>query len=293
MKKITHELIQEIDSLLRSKNIRIYQRPLHALLYWMQINNITGTFEQYYEEISHVYKECFPQYNFSFPPIGHGIISIDEIAYLVKIPISFGTNYVDLLKFTNLSEIEIQKIWQNSPKNYWRILYNISDVYDLSYGIEDLIQAQINQFEKFELIKTPLYEMSKSLYEPSYLGNIGIQATCLAAELSMKGVLYHLGYTTEILKKLSHNLVDLAKEIAKVKPTESDNLIISLCSRLPNYVISRYSLQSYTRTELLEFAMYTQFICAEMLRKLTTRNLASQISSQKLSIKREIIFNIK
>jgi hypothetical protein len=93
----------------------------------------------------------------------------------------------------------------------------------------------------------------------------------------MKGVLAKLGVDEARRRKLGgngHGLSAIAKALVQEVPGPSDARLVRAAAEFPNHVTSRYAAHGLKRIELIELAMKAQFVAADAVRRVTSRDFA-------------------
>src|SRR5690606_30114871 len=115
-----------------------------------------------------------------------------------------------------------------------------------------------------------------------------LQPICLTAELSMKGTLLHLGIPERDLrnpKLFGHNLFKLGEKMVQVESHKDDQLLLGMLNKFPNYVEDRYRETQLTRLEVISIALSAQFIAASSVRRVSGRDLSSQIENSEVGLR--------
>ena len=277
---ITKDFVHRIDDKLIAADVALHARPFCVVIEWMKEKNITGDIldKGIWEPVMRIYESLYPKGDFSIPSLMVGGVALRDVMYPVHINVGYGSFSIDPLKCIDISQSELEFIFQNYPEQGWRAFYGVCDLWDFGYGIDDLIN-----------MGSPAKELlcnarSSAVATPRILSgtdpDAAVQTACLMAELSIKASLTHLGWTSDQLKKLSHHLPKLAAELIKIKPARNDGRLFQACANFPNYVESRYTSHGMTRLELMELSMRALFVASEAIRRISQRNMANEMEER-------------
>lgn len=286
--KIDKNFILITDRELISLNVPLHARPFNVAIKWMQTKNISmNVFEpEIWEPLMLIYKEQYPSGNFSFPNMQIGCVGFRDRAYLAKVNIGFGLFQIEPLKCIDISNKELDVIWEQEPRKVWQAVYSVADLWDFTYGISDLGGQNNDADQLWSNAQSAIDCSAHTLFSGHHIDS-SIQSACLASELAMKGALAFLGWQEKERRSLNHNLPKLAEAIISCRPTKADNRLRMACSSFPDYVKTRYENHGLTKVQLIELAMRSQFIAAEVLRRISKRNLAGEIETEASSPIRE------
>lgn len=276
LSKFTDEDIYKLDEIFAKEKIPFHARPLRAAQRILgtafsisSLNNSSA------KEITDAYKRLIPEVEI-WPGDGIGLIaSVDQVKKVI-IPVVYGTveiNIPESLGFTN------EELWQNWCRNNQQIqtnsIFAFADLLDISRGISAATNIRAKEF--WALAASQLEFLAESLSQSSLPNSSALQPICLATELAMKGTLLELGISETDLKKYGHNLQKLYTEMVNKVSHRDDPLLLKLIPNFPHYVNDRYQETNFTRLEIIEFALATQFIVASSIRRISKIDFASEI----------------
>lgn len=271
--------IRKIDDELISENVLIHARPLQATLRWMSLNNIQGDVSGFTKVIRDIYKILYPNQNFSFPILLVGGIAFRDQIYVTKIPLVCGKISINLFEWVDIKNSELALMQKFYLNQYKQAMYCICDLYDIAFGIDDLLKETKSKDLSYwlKMILSSIMSSAFTLSEKINLDN-AIQSALLSIELAIKSCLLYLGCEYTEIKSLSHCKNKTINKLIEYNLIQSNDYFYKLYSSLPEYVNSRYSEQNLTKLDLVKLVIKIQFLVAEMIRKITTRNLAKSIN---------------
>lgn len=281
MEIINEKFVREIDEKLIAEDVKLHARPFHVVIEWMKNKKIEGDIldETLWGPLMAIYRRLYPTGDFSMPSLLTGGVALRDIMYPVKIPVGYGTFSVDPLKYIDIKQQELELIFRCYPEQGWRAFYGVCDLWDFGYGVDDLINTDSPARDLLNNARSSVAATPRILSGAIDLDS-AVQTACLTAELSMKAVLVHLGWSEQKIRKLSHSLVKLADAIINEKPTKNDERLREACNKFPNYVMSRYSSHGLTRLGLMNLAMRAQFVAADVIRRISDRNIGDELEAR-------------
>jgi hypothetical protein len=280
--------VEKTDSELIEKDVPLDKRPFKVAIEWMRTSGISGDIlaPELWEPLMAIYHQLYPSGDFSMPGLLESFVGFRDRAYIARVNIAFGTVTFDPLKCIDITTDELDVIWRHNPTQVWRAIYSVADLWDFAYGVNDLRGQSSDADQLWSNAKSAITATARTLVG-GYDVNSAVQTACLSAELTMKGMLAFIGWSEDKRKKLSHRLVDLAEAVITCRPNDNDELLRSACSNFPDYVKTRYEHHGLSRVQLVALGMRGQFVAAEVLRRVSDRNLAGEIEHGNNSISRE------
>lgn len=290
MIKFTDDDILRMDEYFAQEGIPFHARPFHAA------KKILGTrfsmgFGQdpLFDEITHAYERLIPEVKFTWPGMGTGLIASVDRVRKVTIGVVFGTVNIQIYKGLGFSN---EKEWFEWCRKDYKIAaksaFAFADMHDLIYGINENTTKENNSSIFWGLAAEQLKLVTESLSQSGSISSSVLQPICLTAELSMKGTLLHLGISEKDLrnpKLFGHNLLKLGGKMTQEKSHRDDQLLLDMLTKFPNYVDDRYRETQLTRLEVISIALNAQFIAASAIRRISERDLASQIETSELGLR--------
>ena len=290
MIKFTDDDILRIDEHFAQEGIPFHARPFHAA------KKILGTkfsigFGQdpLFDEIVHTYERLIPEVKFTWPGMGTGLVASLDRVKKVTVGIAFGTVNLKVYKGLGFST---ETEWFDWCRKDYKIAANsafaFADMHDLVYGINENITKENNSLIFWGLAAEQMKLVSESLSQSGSISSSVLQPICLTAELSMKGTLLHLGIPERDLrnpKLFGHNLFKLGEKMVQVESHKDDQLLLGMLNKFPNYVEDRYRETQLTRLEAISIALSAQFIAASAVRRVSGRDLSSQIENSEVGLR--------
>lgn len=275
---ITEEFVIQTDQTLIEQDVPLHARPFGVVMAWMKVTNVGGDLlsPALWNPVKAIYQKLYPSGDFSMPAMLIGGVALRDRFYPARVNVGFGTINIDPVKCIEIPPQELRVIWQQRPDQVWRAIYAVADLWDFAYGVNDLRSAKPEACVLWANAQSAIASTARTL-TATQDHDAAVQSACLAAELSMKGVLAHLGWDEPRYRKLSHHLPELAQAIINERPSSGDAHLKAAADQFPDYVKTRYGPHGLTRVQLMGLAMRSQFVAAEALRRVSDRNLAGQI----------------
>lgn len=280
MAPIDEKFILGMDDRLITEDVKLHARPFHVVTAWMTEKGIAGDVldTRIWDPLMSFYRRLYPNESFSIPPLLIGGVGLRDRMYSVQVDLIYGEIAVNPIDCIDITPDEIAIIFKHYPEQFWRAFYGVCDLWDFAYGVNDLISLGSPANDLLKNARSSLVAISRTLSGDLDVDSV-VQSACLTAELAMKAALVHLGTTEPQLRKLSHQLSSLADAIIDAKSTDTDARLRRACSRFPNYVTTRYSSHGLKRIELMELAMRAQFVAADVIRRISCRNMSSYMEA--------------
>lgn len=276
---IPREYIVSADAELIEQGVPLHSRPMGVMARWMRDNGIEGNIldERINDPLREVYDQLYPEGKFGIPPMLEGGVGFRDQVFPVRANVAYGRVSIDPKNFIEISEDSLLVIWRNYPDQFWHCYYVFADVWDFAYGVSDL-RGNGDVAALLENACGHITSAARALQAPGGAA-AAVQSCCLAAELSMKGVLAHAGISDGERRHLSHQLPNIVEEIIKIASTHDDDHLRNSIQSFPNFVDSRYQHHGMSMINLIKLMHSSQFVAAEVTRRVTDRNLAAQINA--------------
>lgn len=273
------ELVLDADDRLIAEGYAPYQRPLNAcgiIADKLGISFIIGEkSDPFVEDVHRIYDQLYRKEDLYMPPVLVGAFMFRDVFFPVRIPVIFGRAAVKPLNFID-GMTDFQKRWLFSRKtDGFTYLDQAIDLFDFAYSLNDaekLKRLPEKAIEFWQLARQQLEGAAATLLV-SFDQYVVIQNSIIASELLMKGALLTIGYTEERLRKIGHNIVSLAEQVATNFSAVDGGLLVDVARRYPGLIERRYEAKEYKRTEIGLILMNTQFIAGEIMRQFSDRNL--------------------
>ena len=281
MTVISIDDIRKIDDQLISQNVLIHQRPFQTTLEWMRLNKIQGDISSFYKPVEEIYQKLYPRQKFGIPNLLIGGIAFRDQIYITRIPVIKGINLFD---FVDIDPSELALMHNVYFEQYKKAVYSICDLYDIAFGIDDILnENESNEILKYwlKMILSSIMSASFALSEEINLDN-AIQSSLLSVELAAKSSLMYLGCDANYIKKsLGHCRKMIKENLISYKIIDENDDFFEIYYSLPKYVDSRYKPQNLSKQELVNIAIKSQFLVSEIIRKISKRNLAESIQLER------------
>lgn len=274
---------RKIDDQLISQNVLIHQRPFQTTLEWMRLNKIQGDISSFYKQVEDIYQKLYPRQKFSIPNLLIGGIAFRDQIYITRIPVIYGMAGINLFDFVDIDPSELALMHNVYFEQYKKAVYSICDLYDIAFGIDDILnENESNEILKYwlKMILSSIMSASFALSEEINLDN-AIQSSLLSVELAAKSSLIYLGCDANYIKSLGHCRKMIKENLISYKIIDENDDFFEIYYSLPKYVDSRYKPQNLSKQELVNIAIKSQFLVSEIIRKISKRNLAESIQLER------------
>ena len=227
--------------------------------------------------VNDIYKKLYRPSDLEMPPMHVGAFMFRDVFFPIRIPVIYGLLRVDLADF--LTDIpEMQKEWLFAGKQSRRALGDqVIDLMDYVYGLDDL--EKIGQLPHQTLEWWYMAKQQLEAAAATVLGSFNkyavIQNCCISIELLLKGALVAKGIDKNTLKGYGHNLENLVNKTAEQLPNFDRETVLIVVKEFPDYVKSRYESKEFSRLDLGNYLMNTQFVGGEILRQFSDRSFRS------------------
>lgn len=283
MTVISIDDIRKIDDQLISQNVLIHQRPFQTTLEWMRLNKIQGDISSFYKPVEEIYQKLYPRQKFSIPNLLIGGIAFRDQIYITRIPVIYGRGGIKLFDFVDIDPSELALMHNVYFEQYKKAAYSICDLYDIAFGIDDILnENESNEILKYwlKMILSSIMSASFALSEEINLDN-AIQSSLLSVELAAKSSLMYLGCGYKYIRSLGHDKGCIKASLISYKIINEDDVFWEIYDSLPEYVKTRYNPQNLSKQALVDIAIKSQFLVSEIIRKISKRNLAESIQLER------------
>ena len=290
---ITLDEIKRYDKLFRYDGIDLPRRPMAAGLRWLEENN-TGIFDfarfsELVNRTTKLYQSLYPNRDFNEHGLFHGGVAFRGEVYKATVHVAFGSNLkINPADSIKVSKSELKLIADEYPEDFWEGLYSVGDLWDFAYGADDLRGKNQAADESWQQARSQLAATFRTL-DANHDLDSAIQSICMTAELAMKGVLFSNGYSKSQVRKLAHNLGGLAIEVNNCTTSQNPGRLEMVVNQFPPYVQSRYKPSGLTKDELLKLAMQSQFVAGECLRRVSDRDMSTQMEADVRNPPRRVV----
>ncbi|PVE22712.1 hypothetical protein DC522_19405 [Microvirga sp. KLBC 81] len=282
MQTWTFETLRALDIKYAEEGLHLHQRPFRAALDILGISfsiGVGGNPEA--QRIMAAYAEMIPEVRSSWPGVGIGLAAVVDQVRRVIVPIVMGgPQRLEVWRGLGFPTKEAWWKWCREDHDFAaRTSFAFADLYDLTYGLDDLRGAAGPEFTLWKMAVSNLEDVANILPTGFSVDSV-LQPICMTAELSLKGALIHNGADPSSFKgKDGHNLLKLMDRLALEIPHRDDAAAREIVLRLPPYVQSRYSPIGLRRLQVVRLAVAVQFLAASTVRRFSHRDLASQMET--------------
>lgn len=286
------KLVIEVDDELITKGIKPFQRSFHANIKIgerLQLGCRDILNDELSIRVRQIYGELYRPTDLHMPLTHTGVFMFRDMFFSLHVSIIFGLRTIESIEFLDdITEKQREWLFAN-PESSLKFFDQAIDLMDFVYGLGDVL-GEKNLPDKtliwWHKAKQQLEAAAATLLSANDKGAV-IQNCCIATELLLKGALMATidGITEDILanktkdKSYGHALKNLVNKTAEQLPTFDKETVLFAINQLPNYVESRYGAEEFSRLELGDFVMNTQFIGGEVLRQFSERNFRANLIS--------------
>lgn len=231
------------------------------------------------KEIMDAWAALFPDAANSWSGMGVGLAaSVDQVRKFTA-PVGYGQVSIEPWRVLGFACPADWETWCRSDRDIAaESCFAVADLLDFSYGVDDLQGSAPEAQTLWHMAGSNLGDIANALPSTFSVDTI-IQPVCLVAELSIKAALVHNGASPNDFRgPRGHDLSGLSRRMMAEMPHRDDVLVPLVVNQLPPYVASRYSPSGLTRLSVVRLALAVQFLAATTVRRLSTRDLAGDIS---------------
>lgn len=271
--------LRKLDIKYAEEGVHLHQRPLRAAMDLLgpAFSFGIGTNPKV-KEITDAYAALVPEVNTTWPGAGIGVaVSVDQVRK-VTLPVLFGEQVLEPWKATGFKSRDEWWDWCRGDFDIAsEASFAFADIYDFSCGLNEVRKANPAAIKLWSMAQSNLEDLANTL-PSAFSVNSVLQPVFMVAELALKGSLVWSGVSADSFKgKSGHDLVSLAKRLAREMSHRDDPRIELIVKEMPEYVESRYNPAGLTRLRVARLALSVQFIAASALRRVASIDLASKM----------------
>jgi hypothetical protein len=228
-----------------------------------------------YLRIQDIFETLYRPEDLSVGGVHLGTFMFRDVFAEISVPVIFGTVLANVFDQTNLNAQ--QKDWiKREP--YWlsAFLDTVADIFDFGLGADDIGRSVALTEHGQGWIRSARFHLqaATSVLVHAFDFSGAIQSSILATELCFKGALASCGWSkSDIVAKIGHKLDVSLMELRRCGLACDFDLMQKAVSSLPPFVENRYALEQPSRVETGNIVMTAQFLAAEVIRQLSSRNL--------------------
>lgn len=213
---------------------------------------------------------------------GHiGVFMYRDIYARISVPLVFGQVRINPFDHVELTPVQL-RIIQSEPEEMETFLDQFCDVTDIQYGASEL-KAPFSAMElicRFIGLARLHLHAAAAILTGGYDHRGAVQSALLATELSLKSGAAAQNLSEKAIKdQFGHDLDELAVFVGNVWPAFDADRVRRVISRQPKYVPNRYSANQPKRLEAGHTVMGAQYVVAEVMRQMSTRNMRGDLST--------------
>ncbi|MHA6731963.1 HEPN domain-containing protein [Devosia sp. A369] len=278
----TTEDLHRLDARYAKEGVHAHQRAFRAAVELLgpAFQIISMGENPAVREIMDAWEKLFPDAATSWPGMGVGLAaSVDQVRRFMA-PVGYGQVSIEPWSVLGFPSVTDWQTWcRNDPGIAAESCFAVSDLLDFSYGFDDLRGSSQDALTLWHMAGSNLGDVANALPSGFSVDTI-TQQVCMVAELSIKAVLVHNGASPNEFKgPKGHNLSDLSQRMTSEMPHPDDALVPAVIDHLPPYVASRYAPSGLNRLAVVRLALAVQFLAASTVRRVSTRDLAAQMSA--------------
>lgn len=254
------EIIQ-LDNELAAEGVAIDERANHAMLRWFHRSRWSGEIipiAKYFEER---FRELHPSAKLDGKPFMFLCASARGVTYEYHPPLVLGRVTINPVDSLQITQTELERIWNTDPDSYWELFYQCCDCFDL-------FQTQLNVHFKdpeaagnANTARDQLQASARQLVAAAADASLA-QACCLSVELAGKAVLREAGNPM-----WGHDIELIFSKIVDSFPAATDADVRTVSRSMPSYVDVRYRPPALLPKEDQELYAKALFLCAEAFRR--------------------------
>ena len=284
------EFVRSQDVILMRQRLPVTSRPIKVAKAWVDKNPlIEGLTLELVRDVFAVYKDLYSSQDISRIKFFEGGVAILGNVYSVGIDLSYGQNHIDPLSFIDISEEEKSRLWSIDKREVWKAIYSVSDLWDFSYGVDDILSKGVIDSATLVSSRSFLAQLWKTLSMHSDF-DASIESLCLATEIAIKSMLINEGYSPKEVTRFRHDVGKLCEAMNLARPGKNDELVQLAGADFPNMVGARYDGHNLSRGNMLDFAMRANFLCGEAARRMSERDFSGTIEADTQSPSRKDVF---
>lgn len=200
-----------------------------------------------------------------------GLFMFRDVYARLSVPVIMGEVRIDPLDHVDLSAI--QKRWLQRRESDLRMLWDqFVDLFDFGYGLMEPKAKLPELSDRFLGLAHFQLQAAAATLTGAYHRGGAVQSALLAIELMLKGVLAARGYDESRLRKLGHDLGQLAAQVATLESGFDADRVARTIAKFPPLVTNRYDASQPNRVEAGRIVMGAQYVAAESMRQLSDRN---------------------
>ncbi len=280
MAKWTAEDLLKLDERYAEEGVAFHARPFRAAMDILgsefALGFGAGTAAQ---DVMDAYRALIPEVDAAWPGLGIGLAASVDRVRKVTVAVAFGHCRISVHEGLGFGTHEEWATWcRGNPEIAANSAYAFADLFDLTYGLDDLQRGDPTAVGLWQLALSNLEDVANILTNGFSMASV-LQPICLTAELAMKGTLAFCGTDAKTLsqKSVGHHHDVLADMMAKARPHRDDGLVRAVAAALPDYVNSRYKAAGLSRLQVVRLALGAQFVAASALRRISDRDFAIKL----------------
>lgn len=271
--------LRALDRKFAEAGIKPHARPLRAAMEILGHGFSMFAFgSPEVEAITAAYRALFPHTSTTWPGAGTGIAaSVDEVRK-VTMGVVFGSGQIQVWRALGFESEQSWWSWcREDVQIAGQSALAFADLHDFINGVDAVGPTHAEAAVLWNSASGFLSDMANILPSTSNLDGV-IQPLCALVEVSLKASLRFLGKTEK--ETWGHGLVDLASDLATMKPHRDDGLITDAVKHLPKkYPDYRYKSLGLMRLNVVRLALAAQFVAASSVRRLSSVDLALDMES--------------
>lgn len=284
------EFVRSQDVILMRQKLPVTSRPIEIAKAWIDKNSLSeGLTIELIRDVFAVYKDLYPSQDISRIKMFEGGVAILGNVYNVDVDLSYGRNHINPLSCIDISEEEKNRLWSIDKREIWKAIYSVSDLYDFSYGVDDILSKDMMDSNALVYSRSCLAQLWKTLFMHSDF-DASIESLCLATELAIKSMLINEGYSSRDITRIGHKIGKLCESMSLARPGKNDELVKLAGADFPNMVSARYDGHNLSRDNILDLAMRANFLCGEAVRRISERGFSKAIEADTQSPSRKDVF---
>ncbi|WP_419320254.1 hypothetical protein ACN2C7_05165 [Caulobacter sp. ErkDOM-E] len=209
-----------------------------------------------------------------------GAFMFRDVFTKIEVPLIFGQVGIDPLKMTDLTPDQAHWL-MTRPVDRAAFIDQFIDVFDFGYGLMELGRDRPVTSECRNMLGLAHFQLqaAAAVVTGAFDRRGAVQSALIACELALKGGLAAASVDEGVRRNLGHDLTALARLLGECEPGFEAARAVPAVQALPAYVHNRYASEQPDRRQTGRILMTAQYIAAEVMRSLSSRNFRADMQS--------------
>ena len=207
-----------------------------------------------------------------------GAIMFRDMFFRINIPIIYGEYMLDPFESIDMT-LDQQRWLKANRREHGTFIDQFLDLVDIGYGLDDLRSTALTVPDALSYISLSHMQLESAAATVTTQCDLrgAVQSSLLAVELVLKGAILLTNFPEKDLKDtFGHNRIKMINHLKSHSTGIDFSRVSKVVDILPMFVANRYAAKQPSRVETGHILMGSQFIAAEIIRSITTRNIRQQ-----------------